>query len=117
ATINGPGTYFEDRFGHSGFEYELAQLFAQSQGLSLNVITHATLQDVYEAVHEGKADFAAAGLSPRTLQSNEFRYSDGYQEVSQALIYKKGLGRPSSFVDIHDDEIMVLSSLPGKHFL
>jgi len=37
STINGPGTYFEDRFGHSGFEYELAQLFADSLGLHREV--------------------------------------------------------------------------------
>jgi membrane-bound lytic murein transglycosylase F len=117
ATINGPSTYFEDRFGHSGFEYELAQHFAHSLGLTLTVLQHNSLADVYQSLNDGKADFAAAGLSPRSHQSSKFKYSSGYQDVSQHLIYKKSLGRPVSFEDIHDNEIMMLSSLPGKRFL
>lgn len=117
ATINGPGTYFEDRFGHSGFEYELAQHFAHSQGLSLQVLEHDTIEAVFQSIEQGKADFAAAGLSPRSHPSSKFKYSSGYQEVSQKLIYKKQLGRPSSFEDIDDNEIMMLSSMPSKRFI
>ena len=117
ATINGPGTYFEDRFGHSGFEYELAQLFASSLGLRLEVIAKDDIRSVYSSVRNHKVDFAAAGLRPRALKSSSYIYSSGYQDVSQQLIYKKGRGRPSSFEDIHDDEIMTLSNLPGRRFL
>ena len=117
ATINGPSTYFEDRFGHSGFEYELAKLFADSLGLNLDVISKEEINDVYKAVKNGEADFAAAGLRPRAMQSKHFIYSSGYQDVSQQLIYKRGNGKPSSFADIHDNEIMTLSTLPGRNFL
>jgi membrane-bound lytic murein transglycosylase F len=117
ATINGPSTYFEDRFGHSGFEYELAQLFADSLGLSLEVLALEDIESVYRHVEQNKVDFAASGLRPRAHQSTRFVYSSGYQDVSQKLIYKRGKGRPDSFADIHDDEIMTLSSLPGRSFL
>lgn len=117
STVNGPGTYFEDRFGHSGFEYELAQLFADSLGLRLEVKAESKIQDVYGSVKHESVNFAAAGLRPRALQSNYFIYSRGYQDVSQTLIYKKNHGRPSSFEDIHDDEVMTLTNLPGRTFL
>jgi len=75
------------------------------------------LQSLYISVKSKRVDFAAAGLRPRALQSPHFIYSRGYQDVSQTLIYKRGRGRPNSFEDIHDDEVMTLSSLPGKTFL
>ncbi len=117
ATINGPSTYFEDRFGHSGFEYELAQRFAHSLGLSLEVKAAKDIRSVYQAIREQKVDFAAAGLRPRASASNDFLYSSSYHEVSQKLIYKRDRGKPNSFADIHDEEIMVLASLPGQRFL
>ncbi len=117
ATINGPGTYFEDRFGHTGFEYELARLFAASLGLTIQVKAFDDIESVYQAVYDEKVDFAAAGLRPRTRESSDFIYSSGYQDVSQRLIYKKANGKPNSFVDINDNEIMTLSSQPGRTFL
>jgi len=117
STINGPGTYFEDRFGHSGFEYELAQLFAESLGLYLEVKAESNVQDVYKAVKKNEVDFAAAGLRSRGFRSPQFIYSRGYQDVSQTLIYKKNNARPKSFEDILDNEVMTLTSLPGKTFL
>lgn len=117
ATINGPSTYFEDRFGHSGFEYELARLFASTLGLTIQVKAYDDIESVYQAVYDEKVDFAAAGLRPRTRQSSDFMYSSGYQDVSQRLIYRKSNGRPGSFADINDNEIMTLSTLPGRTFL
>ncbi len=117
ATINGPGTYFEDRFGYSGFEYELATLFANSLGFSLDVVAKKDLNAVYKAVKQREVDFAAAGLRPRMLQSHHFRYSSGYQEVAQQLIYKRGNGKPKSFADIYDHEVMTLTSQPGRNSL
>lgn len=117
STINGPSTYFEDRFGHSGFEYELAQLFANSLGLSLEVKAQEDIQSVYRAVRSEEVNFAAAGLRPRALQSSDFIYSSGFHEVTQRLIYKKARGRPKSFETIKDEEIMTLVSLPGRRFL
>lgn len=117
ATINGPGTYFEDRFGYSGFEYELAELFAESLGLLLEVIAEEETSTIYQTINAGKANFAAAGLQAQDKKSSRFIYSRGYQSISQKLIYKKGRERPESFIDIKDNEIIALSKLAHKNLL
>lgn len=116
-TLNGPSTYFEDRFGHSGFEYELAQKFADSLGVFLEVNAAKNINEIYELINNKEANFAAAGLTPNTKKSSSFIYSNGYQEVSQHLIYLKNKGRPESFEDIKDEEIITLANLPGRRFL
>ena len=37
-SINGPTTYYEDPFGYTGFEYELAHTFAEN--LNVELIVH-----------------------------------------------------------------------------
>ena len=54
--------YFKYRWQNMGIQYDLSQQFANSLGLSLNVLTANTESELLEILASGKADLIAYNL-------------------------------------------------------
>lgn len=72
-TRNSPATYFQDRNGETGFEYELVQHFAEDLGVKLQIETADNLDELYDALGNPPARCwplpvwsAASGARPRS---------------------------------------------------
>lgn len=102
-TRNSPTTYFEDRGGKTGYEYELAQSFADYLGVELRLNVADSIGEIYQQLETGEADIAAAGLTQTDERQRWFRYATPYQTVSEVVVYKRGTRKPRE-----------LSELPGK---
>lgn len=100
-TRNSPTTYYEGPEGATGFEYELAQLFADSLGVELKVITPENLNDIFTLLDQGKADFAAAGLTVTESRKQRVRFAASYQTVTEQLVYHRENKRPKNYEDIN----------------
>ena len=62
-TRNSPATYFQDRNGETGFEYELVKRFAEDLGVELKIETADNLDDLFDQMQKpGGPVLAAAGL-------------------------------------------------------
>ena len=62
-TRNSPATYFQDRNGETGFEYELVQHFADDLGVKLQIETADNLDELYDSLGKPSGPvLAAAGL-------------------------------------------------------
>lgn len=99
-TRNAATTYYEGPDGPTGLEYELAKGFADELGVQLKMEVASNVSDVLAKLAEGKADFAAAGLTitaPRRLWA---RFTPPYQHITQQLVYRIGTKRPKSLRDI-----------------
>src|SRR3990167_1987242 len=64
ATFKSPSTLYNYGGESFGVEYELANRFSKQLGVRLNIKQFTSLDEIYEAVEEGEADFAAANLIP-----------------------------------------------------
>lgn len=106
-TRNSPLTYYEDRSGFAGYEYELAQAFAEHLGVELNVIVADNLTDIFSTLEQRKAAFAAAGLSLTPERQRMMRFSSPYKEVTELVIYKRGSFKPETPADLMNSRIMV----------
>ena len=63
-TVNGPATYFEDAQGlPSGFEYDLASLFAKDLGVKAEFVVTDSPAKIDKALRAGQAHLAAAALA------------------------------------------------------
>jgi membrane-bound lytic murein transglycosylase F len=60
---NGPITYFEGPFGYTGFEYDLAEAFANYLGVELIIQDQSNLGKMLQEVGGPAGQFAAYGLS------------------------------------------------------
>ena len=102
-TRNGATTYYENQGQPTGFEYHLAKAFAQHLGVELEVITMVGLDDIFTALENDRADFAAAGLSITEGRKNRLTFGPPYMTVEQFIIYNRdqtpGLSTVKALID------------------
>lgn len=108
-TRNSPATYFEDRNGETGFEYELVKRFADDLGVKLEIETADNLDDLFNKL--GQPDgpvLAAAGLVSSDNRLAQAKFSHPYLEVTPQIIYRNGQSRPTTAADLVGKRITVL---------
>ncbi|WP_294734098.1 membrane-bound lytic murein transglycosylase MltF [uncultured Pseudomonas sp.] len=108
-TRNSPATYFQDRNGETGFEYELVKRFADDLGVKLEIQTADNLDDLFSQIGKPNGPvLAAAGLVSSEQRRQEVRFSHPYLEVTPQIIYRNGQSRPTTAADLVGKKIMVL---------
>ena len=108
-TRNSPATYFQDRNGETGFEYELVKRFADDLGVKLEIETADNLDDLFGQLGKPNGPvLAAAGLVSSEQREQQVRFSHPYLEVTPQIIYRNGQSRPTTAADLVGKKIMVL---------
>jgi membrane-bound lytic murein transglycosylase F len=102
-TRNTSTTYFIYKGEQLGFEYELAQEFAKSLGVRLELVVPPSRQALLDYLESGKGDLIAAGMTRTPARQEKFAFSSPYQFVSELLI-----------VPAKDTATRGLSDLKGK---
>jgi len=73
-TVYGPTTYFIDTDSETGFEYEMARLFAEQLNTNLKIIIASNKSEMIDVLMRGEAD-VAVGLIKQTFGENDhFRF-------------------------------------------
>lgn len=102
-TRNGATTYYENQGQPTGFEYHLAHGFARHLGVKLEMVSMVGLDDIFSALEQGDADFAAAGLSITEGRKARLAFGPPYMTVEQFLVYNRdstpGLSTVKAMVD------------------
>lgn len=89
-TMNRATSYFIYRGEEMGFQYELAQQFARSQGLKLKIKTARNMQDMLNRLRRGEGDIIAYNV-PYTKENKDSLLYCGEQIVThQVLVQRKG---------------------------
>lgn len=108
-TRNSPATYFQDRNGETGFEYELVKRFADDLGLELKIETADNLDELFASLSKPNGPvLAAAGLVESDGRQQHARFSLPYLEVTPQVIYRNGQQRPTRPDDLLGKRILVL---------
>lgn len=107
---NGPTTYYEDSHGLTGFEYHLAQEFAQELGVELVIHDEENLSTLLNNVGTQDGEFAASGLTVTPSRQQKIHFSDSYLEVTQQLIYRSSEAKPSGVEDLLGKELAVVAN-------
>ncbi|MGP0172521.1 membrane-bound lytic murein transglycosylase MltF [Pseudomonas sp. NCHU5208] len=109
-TRNSPSTYFQDRNGATGFEYELAKRFAKDLGVELKVETADNLDSLFASLDSKNGPvMAAAGLIDTPQRKRQVRFSIPYLEVTPQVVYRQGDSRPTKAEDLVGKRIMVMA--------
>ena len=116
-TRNSPTTYYQDRNQISGFEYELAQSFADELGVKLEVQLAGSLDDLVTEVEVGRVHLAAAGLTVTPQRQQKVAFGDSYLQVTQQLIYRTDRPAPRSLQDLLKGNLMVTQHSSHAQYL
>ena len=109
ATRNTPTTFYQDRHGNTGLEYELSKRFADSLQLDLEVQTIDTLDELYAQLGSPSGPhIGAAGVTINPQRSDQVRFSTPYLEVIPQVVYRRGEAQPKNIEDLYGKRIMVL---------
>ncbi len=109
-TRYGPTTYYVKDNQLAGFEYELAQRFAEHLNVKLKIIVPDNLGDILRLIENGKADMAAAGLSITPKRKDRFHFGPVYQEVTQQLVYRNGNKKPKNITHLFNGQLEVVAN-------
>ena len=110
---NGPTTYYEDRAGPTGFEYELAKMFADYLGVELEIIVHHSIEEIFQGLEENKAHLAAAGPE----RQKRLNFSPSYMDVEQYVLYRTDRTRPKTVEDLVDSRIAIMANSSHEEIL
>jgi membrane-bound lytic murein transglycosylase F len=107
-TRNSGTTYYEGPAGPTGFEYEMAKMFADRIGVRLKVVVPKSLAEMIPLVAQGGADFAAAGLTITPARAAIVNFSPPYQQIREQVVYRAGTLPPRSAADLPGRQIAVV---------
>lgn len=105
ATVNSATTYYIAASGPTGFEYDLARLFAEKLGAELKVTVVHNRRAALTAVADGQAHFAA-GLAVTPERRRRFRFTPSYFRTEPEVVVRSGGARPKSLADIEGDLVV-----------
>lgn len=108
-TRNTPSTYFQDRNGDTGFEYELASAFAQQLGVQPKPISLDNIDQLFaELQSKAPPALLAAGLTATPDREQLALFTEGYLDVIPQVIYHTGTSMPRKPTDLIGKRILVL---------
>jgi len=107
---NGPTTYYEGNQGLDGFEFVLAQRFAEHLGVSLVINEEEDLAKLLNGVGSPNGELAAAGLTITEPRAQQVRFTTPYLDITQQLLYRGGSKRPTKIEDLYGKRIVVITN-------
>lgn len=101
-TLFGPSIYFTTDQGSSGFDYEMAQSFANYLKQTLIIKPYANIDELYQAMAQGDIDIIAAGLTETAERRKHYRIGPVLYRVDQLLVYRQGTNKPKNITELSD---------------
>lgn len=110
SAISSPLIYLDDDANLHGFDYELAQSFADYLGVKLVITMRPTVELIFSDLENEQADIGVAGLLYNKERLQKMKTGPSYLNVTQQLVYRKGSTRPKSFNDIKGKFVVMAGS-------
>ena len=114
-TLYSSTSYFNYRGQEMGFQYELAQQFAQSQGLVLEVEVARSVQELERMLLAGEGDLIAYNL-PITKAGRDSLTYCGNEVITHQVIVQRKRGRRETLDDVTELIGQKVYVKPGKYY-
>ncbi len=108
-TRNAPSIYYEDQDGPAGFEYELAQRFAEHLGVELRVRVAEDNTEILSVLDRNYAHIGLAGLAAGPEYAERFHTVPIGMQAQSVVIYNREHPRPQGVADIIDTPVHIIA--------
>ena len=117
-TVNGPATYFEDAQGQpSGFEYDLATLFARSLDAKVSFVVTDSPAKIDKALRAGQAHLAAAALPRHFDYPGGLAWGPSYFTTQHQIVGRTSQPKPKDLAAIAGRKIGVIEESVAEYLL
>ena len=106
-TRNNGQSYYLYRGEKRGFEYDLAQLFADELGVRLNVKIADSWEGMIPGLMNGEGHFIAAAMTITLSRQRQIAFSEGYLDVRQHIIVHRRNTQVREVKDLNDRMVHV----------
>ncbi|WP_043892710.1 membrane-bound lytic murein transglycosylase MltF [Providencia sneebia] len=110
SAISSPLIYVDEQKNFHGFDYELVQSFADYLGVKLVITMMPTVESLFSDLEDDNADIGVAGLLYNKDRLHKMKTGPKYLNVTQQLVYRKGMTRPKSFNEINGNLVIMAGS-------
>jgi len=108
---NGPSTWFVDKDGNHGFEYELVKAFAEHLGVRLLMQPSDNLQQLMNSLTQADGPMlAAAGLVISKPRQERVAFSVPYLSIETEVVYQRDNPQPKQPEDLVGKRIGVIEN-------
>ncbi|MBL8519299.1 MAG: membrane-bound lytic murein transglycosylase MltF [Betaproteobacteria bacterium] len=114
-SLPGAGKHPEE--AQTGFEHDLASLFARELGARTRFVVAPSYAALVKSLREGRAHLAAAGLVPSIELKREFAFGPHYRLIQHQLAYHADNPRPRSLADTAGKRIATVAETPAHDLL
>ena len=112
-TRNNFACYYESAHGYAGFEYDLANAFANHLGVKLKTVIVEEEADMVEQLLHGKADIVAPGLPFGYPTNRMVTLGPGYLEIREQVVGRRGGPSIAKAEDLNQFPLWVTRSSAG----
>jgi membrane-bound lytic murein transglycosylase F len=117
-TVNGPATYFEDAQGlASGFEYDLATLFAQELGVRPSFVIIDNPARIDRVLRQGQAHLAAAALARHFDFPGGLAWGPSYFNTQHQVVCRGGEQKAKKLEDLAGKRVGVIEESVAEYLL
>ncbi len=117
ATLNQPTSYYLGAHGAQGFEYRLANAFAERLHVQLVIVPARDANSLRELIDDGDADLAAAQLTATDEWKRVALASNTYQRVAQLVVQKRGAKVARNVAALRGARLVVQAGSPQLQLL
>jgi membrane-bound lytic murein transglycosylase F len=110
-SVYGRTTYYNGPTSPEGFEFELAQGFADYLGVKLEVYPYYSYRELLPQLDNYQVDLIAANITMTEQRKSKYRFGPAYQSVNFELVYKKGEDRPRDIEQLEGNLTIVANDL------
>lgn len=114
-TLYSSTSYFIYRGQEMGFQYELAQQFAESQGLELEIEVARNVKELEQKLLAGEGDLVAYNL-PITKEGRDSVAYCGNEVITHQVIVQRAQGRKKTLKDVTELIGKKVYVKPGKYY-
>ncbi|HEV8077467.1 MAG TPA: transporter substrate-binding domain-containing protein, partial [Marinobacter sp.] len=104
-----PSIYYKGRDGPTGYDYELAQLFAEHLGVELRIRIAEDNTEILSVLAQNFAHIGLAGLSDQRQFQGQMRALATGIEVESVVVYHRDSARPEALVDLVDKPLHIVA--------
>jgi membrane-bound lytic murein transglycosylase F len=116
-TLNIPTCYYLGAQGAHGLEFEVAREFARQLGVKLVIYPVPNDEAMQEALVTGRADIAAAQITPDAKWKAAGDAAAPYGRIPQLVVYRENAQKPRSTLQLEAARLAVRADSPQEHIL
>lgn len=116
-TREAPSIYYEGRDGATGYDYELAKLFAEELGVELRVRVAEDNTEVLSVLSRNYAHIGLAGLSGQPGIADQYKILPTGIAAQSVVVYNRDAARPDSLGDLAGQTLHLVAESNHEHLL